>query len=127
MRIGSKVAAVIKNPNIRVNVIHSKSKDAWNVVGTSLGCKYKVARIPYVAVEGVTTEKLEALQHGEFIKFCFNNSKAIIDLMEGADMEKLETEIYQVLRNHNLSLKKREEVISDLLKLIKDKIPTQDE
>lgn len=32
----------------RWEVKHSQSKTAYNVVGTVLGCKYKIARCPYV-------------------------------------------------------------------------------
>jgi len=32
---------------MKTEVVHSRSKDAWNVVGTELGGKYKIARIPY--------------------------------------------------------------------------------
>lgn len=32
-------------------VVHSVSKDAWNVVNTELGGKYKIARVPYVVSE----------------------------------------------------------------------------
>ncbi len=34
---------------------HSESKDAWNVIGTTLGGKYKVARCPYVKHDKVFT------------------------------------------------------------------------
>ena len=35
------------NPKIKTKVVHSQTKSAYNVVGTSLGNKYKIARIPY--------------------------------------------------------------------------------
>ena len=38
--------------HINTTVEHSLTKDAWNVVGTDLGEKYKVARVPYFVVEG---------------------------------------------------------------------------
>jgi hypothetical protein len=28
-------------------VKHSESKDAWNIIGTTLGSRYKIARLPY--------------------------------------------------------------------------------
>ena len=67
----------MKNPNIRTKVQHSNSKDAWNVVGTDLGKKYKIAVIPYdVDKHGSVMyneeQKLEACNHAEFISFCFN-------------------------------------------------------
>lgn len=35
-------------------VRHSESKKAWNVVGTALGRKYKIARCPYVFDEALS-------------------------------------------------------------------------
>ena len=37
---------------IKTKVIHSKSKPAWNVVGETLGGKYKIARVLYQIIEG---------------------------------------------------------------------------
>jgi len=31
-------------------VKHSESKPAWNVIGTTLGGKHKIARVPYVVI-----------------------------------------------------------------------------
>lgn len=60
---------------IRTRVVHSQSKDAWNVVGDTPGCKYKIARVPYVVVEGedviTTRNKAEAMIHAQFISYCF--------------------------------------------------------
>jgi len=65
--------------NIETEVVHSKSKTAWNVIGTTLGCKYKLARIPYDIIENMektnTRNKAEALAHAEFISYCFNNAE----------------------------------------------------
>lgn len=58
-------------------VKHSKSKYAWNVIGTTLGAKYKIAIVPYVQTGDeriLTRERLEALNHAEFISKCFNNT-----------------------------------------------------
>ena len=67
--------------NIQTEVVHSKTKTAWNVIGTVLGCKYKIARIPYYISEGMektnTREKMEALEHAEFISYCLNNAEQI--------------------------------------------------
>lgn len=76
----------MKNPNIKTKVIHSESKPAWNVIGTKLGSKYKIARCPYIVSEGTddTTikinlrEKAEALVNAGFISWCFNHSDIII-------------------------------------------------
>ncbi len=60
---------------MKTKVMHSLTKSAWNVVGTTLGEKYKIARFPYQT--GVT-EKLdeinrkEAFEHAEFTSKCFN-------------------------------------------------------
>jgi hypothetical protein len=32
-------------------ILHSQSKDAFNIVGSYLGCKYKIARVPYMVVK----------------------------------------------------------------------------
>lgn len=68
--------------NIKTTVVHSKSKAAWNVIGTRLGGKYKIARIPYVIVGSSEIEtaknKQEALVHAQFISQCFNNADKII-------------------------------------------------
>jgi len=32
---------------MKTKVVHSQSKNAWNVVNTELGGKYKIATIPY--------------------------------------------------------------------------------
>lgn len=63
--------------------MHSQSKDAWNVIGDTVGGKYKIARVPYIVADGseilTTRNKNEALEHAEFISYCFNNSDKIID------------------------------------------------
>ena len=65
---------------IKTKVVHSESKNAWNVVGVTLGDKYKIARVPYDAFdeedwEAVSTKnKFEALEHAEFISNCFNEA-----------------------------------------------------
>ena len=69
----------MKHPNLRTKVKHSKSKNAWNVIGDVPGGKYKIARVPYNQLESEdseaynTREKAEALEHASFICFCFNN------------------------------------------------------
>jgi len=73
----------MKNPKIKTRVVHSQTKSAWNVVGESLGCKYKIARVPYFVTEDdVISERnrKEALEHAEFISYCFNKSDQIIGL-----------------------------------------------
>jgi hypothetical protein len=72
----------MKNPNLKTKVVHSKTKPAYNVVGTSLGSKYKIARIPYLIDGGLSMEwnnkeMDEAKEHAEFISYCFNNSGSI--------------------------------------------------
>jgi hypothetical protein len=67
----------MENPNIEVKVVHSQSKSAWNIIGTKLGGKYKIARIPYQFAgdeELNTRYRLEAFNHAEFIAYCFNNA-----------------------------------------------------
>lgn len=66
---------------IHTEVKHSQSKSAWNVVGTELGCKYKIARVPYDIVESseimTTRNKNQAMEHALFISWCFNNQERI--------------------------------------------------
>jgi len=71
----------MKDPNIETKVVHSESKPAWNVVGTNIGKKYKIARVPYFT--GSTEEvdkinRIEAKNIADFISYCFNNSKKIL-------------------------------------------------
>ena len=71
------------NPKIKTKVVHSQTKPAYNVVGTSLGNKYKIARIPYLvnsdlSEEWNNKEMDEAKNHAEFISYCFNNSDSIL-------------------------------------------------
>jgi len=70
----------MKDPNIQTGVVHSQSKAAWNVIGTKMGGKYKIARVPYIVVddaEVTETNKKEAFEHAQYISTCFNFSKLI--------------------------------------------------
>ena len=70
----------MKNPNIQTKLQHSHSKSAWNVVGATLGRKYKIARVPYITSkdeEVSERERKEALRHAEYISACFNHSTEI--------------------------------------------------
>lgn len=75
-----------QHDKILTKVAHSQSKPAWNVIGTKLGGKYKIARVPYIIVDGneelTTIQKHEALLHAKFISFCFNNSDLIYDKLQ---------------------------------------------
>jgi len=71
---------MIRDPKIKTKVVHSKSNLAWNIIGTTLGGKYKIARVPYIEVndkEEFIKNKNEAFVHAEFISKCFNNSTII--------------------------------------------------
>lgn len=71
----------MKRPKLKVRVQHSQSKPAWNIVGTELGGRYKIARIPYVKLnEGkeLEAEMTEALERAEFIAWCLNNAQNLI-------------------------------------------------
>lgn len=76
----------MENPNIKTKLQHSQSKDAYNIIGTGLGLKYKIARIPYLKIEGneviSRTEKNEALRHAVFINECFNRSEDIVNFLD---------------------------------------------
>jgi hypothetical protein len=75
----------MENPKIKVKIKHSESKHAWNIIGSGgYGGKYKIARIPYYQEDKEgweiynTRQKSEALNHAEWIVFCFNTSDKII-------------------------------------------------
>ena len=67
--------------SIETEVVHSQSKTAWNVIGKTLGGKFKIARVPYYISDGLektnTRNKAEALEHAEFISYCLNNADRI--------------------------------------------------
>jgi len=65
------------NPKQKSKVVHSQSKAAWNVVSTTLGLKFKIARVPYFH----ESEKDEALRYAKFISKCINRSEEIIKIM----------------------------------------------
>jgi len=70
----------MKDPKIKTQVVHSQSKSAWNVIGTVPGCKYKIARVPYIPIannDESDLNRIEAYNHAVFISYCFNNSDAI--------------------------------------------------
>lgn len=70
----------MENSKIKTRVVHSQTKSAWNIVGQNLGAKYKIARVPYLALdyqEGSDRNRIEAFKHAEFISYCFNHSDAI--------------------------------------------------
>lgn len=72
----------MKNPNIKTRVVHSQSKAAWNIVGTILGGKYKIARVPYIVINDEKIDEInrsEAFEHAEYISYCFNNSDVILE------------------------------------------------
>jgi len=72
----------------KTKVVHSESKKAWNVIGSSLGSKYKIARVPYCHDESEWSNKhlnsmweKEAEKDAKFISECFNNREAISDFV----------------------------------------------
>jgi len=71
----------MKNPKIKTRVVHSQTKSGWNVVGESLGGKYKIARVPYLVMDNQELserQRTEAFEHAAFISYCFNKSDEII-------------------------------------------------
>jgi hypothetical protein len=68
----------MKPINIKVKIEHSKSIYAWNILSMSTGTKYKIAIIPYSQNNKKGNgflnikAKAEALEHAEWICFCFN-------------------------------------------------------
>lgn len=85
-------------PKLKTTVVHSQSKSAWNVIGTRLGGKYKIARVPYydsgLQTQNDIREKQEAYEHAMFISTCFN----VIDEMQ-QDKESKKNVIKQILKN----------------------------
>ena len=70
----------MKDPKIKTRVVHSQTKSAWNVIGDTLGGKYKIARVPYLTYdsdEGCQRNRVEAYEHAMFISWCFNHSDEI--------------------------------------------------
>lgn len=61
---------------MRTEVKHSLTKTAWNVVCTEYVKKYKIARVPYFAIDDneilTTRNKNEAMEQALFISKCFN-------------------------------------------------------
>lgn len=60
---------------IATKVVHSQTKPAWNVIGTKLGGKYKIARVPYESCNDKEIEsrlRKEAYEHAMFISNAFN-------------------------------------------------------
>ena len=73
----------MENPKIKTRVVHSQTKSAWNIVGETLGGKYKIARIPYLVFDNPKLSdinRLEAFKHAEFISHCFNHSDSICEV-----------------------------------------------
>jgi len=73
----------MENPKIKTKVVHSESKSAWNVIATELRSKYKIARVPYIAVadeELTHRQRTEALLHANYISYCFNHSDIICNI-----------------------------------------------
>lgn len=74
----------MKNPKIKTQVVHSQTKSAWNIVGTSLGGKYKIARVPYIVMDNQELSdrgRIEAHEHAQFISDCFNKSDKICEII----------------------------------------------
>lgn len=73
----------MKDLKIKTKVVHSLSKDAWNIVSTTLTSKYKIARIPYIVLEHNDElnikYKNEAKDIAEFISLSFNMSSKILE------------------------------------------------
>ena len=72
----------MKNPlNQKVEIKHSESKTSWNIIGTSAGSRYKIARIPYIQTSVGdykemynTREKAETLEIAQYIVNLLNKS-----------------------------------------------------
>jgi hypothetical protein len=74
----------LENPNLKTLVVHSETKNAWNVIGQKVGGKYKIARVEYFYTgkdQLSNMNKEEALIHAKFISECFNNSNLICEML----------------------------------------------
>lgn len=65
----------------RYQVKHSETKAAWNIVGTEIGGKYKIAMIPYVTdsrfPEESTVNRKEAFDTAMYLTACLNKKEAL--------------------------------------------------
>ncbi len=64
---------------MKTEVVHSLSKNSWNVHGTILGDKFKICRVPYIVTGDSiidTIKKHEALQIALFISKSLLNYKS---------------------------------------------------
>lgn len=84
---------VMKNPNIKTVIVHSRTKSAWNVVGVELGGKYKIARVPYLLISENESynerSRVEAFELAEFISYCFNHSGQILEGLNPSQTQNL--------------------------------------
>ena len=75
----------------KTKVVHSESKTAYNIIGTTLGSKYKVARVPYIVTghsEIDSREKGEAYEDAVFISLCLNNKDRILKILSELRLSK---------------------------------------
>lgn len=93
--------------NIKTKVVHSKSKDAWNVINTTLGLKYKIAIVPYTTCgneEIDKKEKKQALIHAEYISDCINNFENFTEIKVSKFQNKMQEMMKQVvIKKHKLN------------------------
>lgn len=78
-------------------VKHSESKLAFNIIGTGLGGKYKIARVPYISTDGRNKEidireKTEAEIHAKLISAAPELIESIIGLVHNAGLIKYVSE-----------------------------------
>lgn len=66
-----------------VVVRHSHTKPAWNIIGTRLGDRHKVACVPYIVTDDQdnASERLEALTNAQFIAACINYRDAVMAVL----------------------------------------------
>ena len=120
----------MKNPNIKTKIVHSQTKAAWNIVGTTPGGKFKIARIPYNTkcpsnIEEI--ERTEALEHASFISECFNKSLEIIKFLHPDDQKNdqkppIETCIINPLEDTNILSPEIAKAIDKILKKCPDAV-----
>ena len=93
-----------QKPKQNTEVKHSKSKDAWNVVGIY---KYKIAVIPYSVIEVVDVygfgRCLYIKTHEYAIKWIMND----VGMREGIDYEIFNDDLNDELESDKIRLTKR--------------------
>ena len=99
---------LLKETNIvgKWDVKHSESKDAYNIVATVLGDKYKIARLPYIVGNDEfqsNKNKIEALEMASII--C--KAPEMYRILQRLLIEKVQREDVEIILNDIENLKNK--------------------